>query len=401
MGLLSSAAQAQQQVSPDPSRFDFGPLDLGASRTGNMGINNPGDQDVQVALVQDGPQPRFVHLAVPQVTVAAHGSASAAFTYTVPANATPGQHGETVRLVALPPGSTGPPPSGSLQSATAVVFTSTTKAIGVYAIEAPDSVPPGTNLTGRVLVVNTWDQAATVRVNLSLAPSSVGGAVAQADSPPLLIHAGSAAAYNYSFGRLNGAAGNYTLRARLEEPTPPNAPASQAVFDKPVLVGSRQATLFIANASVAPDGTVTVELALRNTGSVSITLHPRLEAVPLGVDASTTVVSTDLDPTRLETGQSTSATGTLFLAAGDYTLRATNHDPMGPPAQVEGDSRTVHVATSSVTEPVPPSTSSGSPPIPPTRGIPLAWWLGGLLALAVVLAAGFLLGRLGRRRKNR
>jgi hypothetical protein len=390
--LVASSVAAQQQVSPRPSRFDFGGMDLGQSVAGSFTVRNPGATPVDVRLVPDGQPPLFVHVASGMVSVPASGEASVAFTYAVPGNATPGQHGETLRLVQVPAGSAGPPPQGALESATAVVFTSRTRAVGVFAIEAPDAVDPGGTLGGRVLVANTWTRNATVLVDLALLPASGGPAAAARTSAPLPVASEGQAAFAYSFGTLAVPPGPYLLQATLRNATASPAPLAAGAFTKPVLVGTRSASLSFLAATVGADGTVRARVLLRNTGSVAVALHPRLEATPkAGGDAR----HADLDPVDVGVGMQAEANGTLALPPGDYHLALSNQDAGGPSVLATGDARDIHVAAA--------TTTGTTVPAGPAPAAPFPWMpvlVGGLVVLLVLaLVGGFLLGRRGRQAK--
>ncbi|MHB8634702.1 MAG: COG1361 family protein [Thermoplasmatota archaeon] len=380
--LLVGAVAAQ--VSPAPSRFDYGPLDLGAVRSGSFSVHNSQAVSQTVTLVREAGS----FLSVPDtVTVPAGGDGQIAFTYQVPRSASPGYHGETLRLVT---GGSGPS-GGSLNGATGVIFTSTTRAVGVLAIEAPDTVSPGATLSGAVLVVNTWTQNSTVQVDLAL--SGANGTVSQ---KTLSLTVAPQTSSRASFSFPGAPAGSYQLVASIASADPPSTPVSNQPFSKAVLIGTRAASVRFASTAVH-DGGVAVSLRVTNSGSSTLTVM--VDVVANGTASR----DFPLGNMTLSAGEASTVAGNLSLDPGPYNLSATLSSLSGS-ANLTGE--TLQVVVPGVPSPAPvtsvthsptssaPTAASGTTAAP-AAGIPLWVWI----ALVIVLVGGaFLMGTRLRRR---
>ncbi|MHB8606401.1 MAG: NYN domain-containing protein [Thermoplasmatota archaeon] len=384
---LAASASSDPSVLASSYRFDFGALLPGDTRAANVTLYDPANVSVVVRLTPEGNGPAFVEPPA-SVPIPAFGSANVTFTYRVPLDAPPGNHGE---LLQIRPQAEGSATSGaSALGVTSIVFTSRTLGVGIEGIEAPLSLAPGGGLAGRVLVVSTWNTTENVTVALALVgadgapvgPERALGTAAASD--------GNVTAFPFDFGNATLPAGNATLVARIVTVEPSGAPIAGGAFRDVVAVGTREVTLAIAGVEPQANGAVLVHVRVTDTGTLPVAIAPFLHLVSKS-DPNATTAAIGLDPMSLAPGEAKTADATIRAAPGDYTIVADARATDGAPL-------VTHPATGPITLAAP--ALSGAPSLG-TRILSLftpARLLGGA---ALLLVAGLAVVAARRARRSR
>lgn len=305
--LAPSALAADSRIQSSATRVDLGPLAPGDVREGNLTLSNPDNALAEVRLATGEGAWTSVPAAL---TLAPGGAQNVSYVYRVPANATPGDHGETVLL------RSGDVPEGSatFAPATAIVFTSRTRALGVAAIEAPALALPGEPIDGALELVNTWTRAVNATAELAW-HDAAGNESGRVLVGPVLVAADGGARVDFRLPAANATPGAQTLSARIVRVDAEGAPLAGNAT-QPFALGRREATYVVHAVQDMGDGNATVRIGLENTGDVPVTLQPRV--IVRGADGVERVVA--LDPITLLPGERREALGVLALPPGSFRV---------------------------------------------------------------------------------
>lgn len=306
--LAPSVHAGDARVHASAYRMDLGPIPPGGVREGTFLLRNAEDHAVDVHLLPEADD-AWVH-APALVKLGPLQAEEVHFVYAVPTNATPGEHGDSLRIVA------GDRPLGSatLSSASAIVFTSRTQAVGLSSIETPGLVLPGQAIDGALQVVNTWTREvnATVEVEWRDAGGLVRGTARLGPAP---VPAASGARLAFHLPAADAAAGAQSITARVVEQDPADAPLAGASLHT-FQLGRRSATHALLSVSDAGDGNATATVVLENTGDVPITLTPRVVVR----DAEGVERVFLLDPVTLAPGEKREVTAVMLLPEGSFSV---------------------------------------------------------------------------------
>lgn len=304
--LASPGTQAAEEprIMASAYRVDLGLLEPGAAVGGELMLSNPGYEGVTVRLIHEG-EP--VLLETPsEVIVPPSASVAMRYLAHVPVDASPGFHGEALRLA--PRAISAHTGAGTMDAGTAVVFTWRIAAVGVSAIEAPSLVLAGENITGAVVVVNTWTAPANVTVRLRWLDAS-GAAVGSAMLGPVSLDPNGTARLSYDLPGAQASAGLQTLEAQVESHAPVGGKLVQAFP-----LGLRSASMKLLSVDDTLDGNATVDVDVENTGTVPITVRPRVR-----FDGPGGVREVELDAVTLRPGEKRTLRAYAALPPGAFS----------------------------------------------------------------------------------
>lgn len=308
--LLSPSALAEgPRVLASTYRVDLGDLVPGEAREGTFTLSNPGYEPVRVRFATDG---EGASATLPEhADVAPGASTEVRYHYATPLDAAPGHRGEAVRLLAAPTSTA--QGVGSLDTATAILFTSRTRAVGVTAIEAPTLLLPGEAIAGRVILVNTDNVTALVGVRLRWTGNDSASDL-DVDLPPREIAPGATVAFPYRIENATFAPGARRLDAAPILDALSTAHASSRALAQSILVGVRSATGSVSSIVDLRDGNATVDGEVVNTGTVPITFRPRVS-----VRGDQGAYEIELDPITLQPGERRAIHAILALPPGRFS----------------------------------------------------------------------------------
>lgn len=358
----AAAGAAQPIVHASAYRVDLGHVAPGDAREGAITLSNSGPGPAYVAFAQEG-SPRFVRLAEPLVLLPEGESRRLAYALHVPANATPGNHEESVKLlVGSEPPRTAERGGGTLVAGTAVLFRARVAAAGIVALEGPTSLLPGGDVAGRVIVLNAANATANLTVRIALANQT--GALLRNDTlGPARVAPGASVAIPYAWADPGLTPGGHVLRATLHADNA-SIPVATAASQLDLHVGHREIAHRVLGFHDNGDGSATASIELRNAGTLPALFTPRLRFQSL--DDPNRVIEIDLDPILLQPGETRLLDATADLPPGRFGVSLSSREEATFLRAVDATPATLAMA-------------------PPDAPIPA--WAWGILA-SILLAAG-------------